>query len=104
MNECYIRSARVATLLCLMPFCGCQRPATSSDAAEKATEATNPKPLILEKNEGERQIWRPVEGLGPQPENFILKIDPQNGGSKHLVLGTEDLTPGGKIEMHKHPG
>jgi quercetin dioxygenase-like cupin family protein len=35
---------------------------------------------------------------------FILKVDPQNGGSSHLVFGTEDMAPGGKIEMHKHPG
>jgi quercetin dioxygenase-like cupin family protein len=34
----------------------------------------------------------------------ILKVDPQNGGSSHLAFGTEDMAPGGKIEMHKHPG
>jgi quercetin dioxygenase-like cupin family protein len=37
-------------------------------------------------------------------EGFSIKVDPQNGGSKHLVFITEDLEPGGKIDMHRHPG
>jgi len=61
-------------------------------------------PLILEKNEGERRVWRPIEGLEGQPSLFILKVDPHNGGSSHLVFGTEDLAPGEKIEAHRHPG
>ncbi len=60
-------------------------------------------PLILEKDEGERRVWRPVEGLEGQPSLFILKVDPHNGGSSHLVFGTEDLSPGGRIEAHQHP-
>ena len=51
-------------------------------------------------------MWRPIEGLGGwsgQPGPFILKVDPQNGGSTHLVLGTEDLPPGAKIDRHQHP-
>jgi quercetin dioxygenase-like cupin family protein len=61
-------------------------------------------PLILEKNEGERRVWRPIEGLEEQPGPFILKVDRRNGGSSHLVLGTEDLAPGEKIGRHRHPG
>ena len=61
-------------------------------------------PLILEKDEGERRVWRPVQGDEGQPSLFILKVDPQNGGSSHLVFGTEDLPPGGKIDAHRHPG
>jgi quercetin dioxygenase-like cupin family protein len=38
------------------------------------------------------------------PSLFILKVDPRNGGSSHLVLGTEDLSPGAKIDRHRHPG
>lgn len=60
--------------------------------------------LILEKDEGERRLWRPVEGLDYPPSLFILKVDPANGGSSHLVFGTEDLESGGKIERHRHPG
>jgi quercetin dioxygenase-like cupin family protein len=64
-------------------------------------------PLILEKNEGERRVWRPIEGAkgsdaGPGP--FILKVDRHNGGSAHLVFGTEDLAPGASINRHRHPG
>jgi quercetin dioxygenase-like cupin family protein len=67
----------------------------------QSTEATKKtSPLILEKNEGERRVWR-AKGV---PERFTLKVDPQNGGSSHLVFGTEDIEPGGKIETHKHPG
>jgi quercetin dioxygenase-like cupin family protein len=64
-------------------------------------------PLILEKNEGERRVWRPVEGAegwNGQPGQFILKVDRHNGGSSHLVFGTEDLPPGATIDRHRHPG
>jgi quercetin dioxygenase-like cupin family protein len=63
-----------------------------------------PTPLILERNEGERRLWRPVDGHEGTPSLFILKVDPHNGGSSHLVFGTEDLRPGGQIEAHRHPG
>jgi quercetin dioxygenase-like cupin family protein len=39
-----------------------------------------------------------------QLSRFILKVDPHNGGSSHLVLGTEDMPPGGHIDTHRHPG
>lgn len=70
-----------------------------------ALQAQSPKatPLILQANEGERRVWRPIEGLEDQPGLFILKVDPHNGGSSHLVFGTEDIQPGGKIESHHHP-
>ncbi len=64
-------------------------------------------PLILEKTEGERRVWRPIEGAeggDAHPGSFILKVDPHNGGSSHLVLGTEDIPPGAKIDRHRHPG
>jgi len=61
-------------------------------------------PLILEKDEGEHRVWRPVEGGDTKLSQIILKVDPHNGGSSHLVLGTEDMPPGGRIETHRHPG
>ena len=73
-------------------------PSVTSNRPSKVT------PLILEKNEGERRVWRPIEGLEEQPGPFILKVDRRNGGSSHLVFGTEDLAPGEKIERHRHPG
>ncbi len=64
-------------------------------------------PLILEKNDGERRVWRPIEGAkgwDAQPALFILKVDRHNGGSSRLILGTEDLPPGATIPRHRHPG
>jgi quercetin dioxygenase-like cupin family protein len=76
-------------------------PSATSNQRISASKVTS---LILEKNEGERRVWRPIEGLEEQPGPFILKVDRRNGGSPHLVFGTEDLPPGGKIERHRHPG
>jgi quercetin dioxygenase-like cupin family protein len=74
-----------------------------SVASNGSTSVSRVTPLILEKNEGERRVWRPIEGAkGPGP--FILKVDRQNGGSSHLVFVTEDLPPGASIDRHRHPG
>src|SRR5215471_6058150 len=59
--------------------------------------------LILEKNDGEHRVRRPREALMPTAE-FMIKVDPKNGGSRHLVLGTETVPPGGQIARHKHVG
>ena len=67
-------------------------------------QAARATPLILEKDEGERRVWRPLEGGDTKLSRFILKVDPHNGGSSHLVLGSEDMPPGGHIETHRHPG
>lgn len=64
-------------------------------------------PLILEKNEGEKRVWRPIEGAkgwDAQPGPFTLKVDRLNGGSSHLVFATEDLPRGATIDRHRHPG
>src|SRR6516225_595967 len=99
MKERVMRSVSVPILFCLILFCPNHQSTASADTAK-------PTPLILEKSEGERRVWRPIEGaegwLG-QPAPFILKVDPQNGGSSHLVFVTEDLPPGGKIEIPQTP-
>jgi quercetin dioxygenase-like cupin family protein len=61
-------------------------------------------PLILERNEGERRVWRGWPEHPAPGAAFILKVDPKNGGSSHLVFLTEDLQPGDKIDPHRHPG
>lgn len=74
-------------------------------ASNKLASASTP--LILERNEGESRAWRPIEGAkgwDAQPGPFILKVDPQNGGSTHLVFVTEDVPPGASIDRHRHPG
>jgi len=72
------------------------------EEAQSATTATT-KPLILEKNDGEHRVRRPRETAMPTAA-FTIKVDPQNGGSQHLVLGTETIPPGGQIARHKHLG
>jgi quercetin dioxygenase-like cupin family protein len=65
-------------------------------------EPQGAKTVVLEKNEGEARVRRP-RGVLPTPTaEFILKVTPENSGSKHLVLGTEDIPPGGVIPKHKH--
>lgn len=59
-----------------------------------------PTPLILERGEGEQRVWRYRPSL---PAHFTLKVDPQHGGSAHLVFGTETFLPGDTIETHRHP-
>jgi quercetin dioxygenase-like cupin family protein len=61
-------------------------------------------PLILEKNEGERRVWRGWPGHPDPGSSFVLKVDPKNGSSSHLVFGTVDLPSGEKIYTHRHPG
>jgi quercetin dioxygenase-like cupin family protein len=92
-----MRPASLVLGACTVWFCGLV--AAPSTARPRAPQAPQPSPLILEKNEGEQRVWRE-----DSPSHFILKVDPHNGGSSHLVLGTEVLAPGAKIERHKHPG
>lgn len=80
---------------------------TPSVTAHGRAGASHATPLILEKNEGEKRLWRPIEGAkgwNAEPGLFILKIDPRNGGSSHMVFGTEDVPPGASIDRHRHPG
>ncbi len=60
------------------------------------------KTLVLERNEGETRVRRPHGALPTPSAEFILKVTPENSGSKHLVLGTEEIPPGGVIPKHKH--
>jgi quercetin dioxygenase-like cupin family protein len=60
------------------------------------------KTLVREKNEGETRVRRPRGSLPTPAAEFILKVTPENSGSKHLVLGTEEIPPGGVIPKHKH--
>lgn len=71
----------------------------SAQSSSATTSQAAPKPLLLEKNEGERRIWRE-----PPPGDFMLKVSPKNNGSQHLVMGTEDMVPGDEFPTHKHLG
>src|SRR5258706_4182661 len=60
------------------------------------------KTLVLEKNEGETRVRRPHRALPRPSAEFILKVTPENSGSSHPVLSTEEIPPGSVIPQHKH--
>jgi quercetin dioxygenase-like cupin family protein len=82
----------------VMLFVVCVIPARTAQSSS-ATSQVAAKPLLLEKNEGERRIWR-----DPPPGDFILKVSPKNNGSQHLVVVTEDMAPGDEFPTHQHLG
>jgi quercetin dioxygenase-like cupin family protein len=95
MNSNSVRTTFATIAVMLVAVCVFQtRPAQSS-----STSQTVAKPLLLEKDEGERRIWRE-----PPPGDFILKVSPKNNGSQHLVMVTEDMAPGDEFPIHKHLG
>lgn len=72
---------------------GSHAPASAPDASTVA-----PAPLVLAVDEGERRVRR----FAVSAPRFILKVDRRNGGSGDLVMGYEDLPPGGVIPPHRH--
>jgi quercetin dioxygenase-like cupin family protein len=58
--------------------------------------------LVLGKNDGEKRVRLPREGVANKPVEFILKITPESTGSQHLVLGTQTIPPGGTVPKHRH--
>ncbi len=95
-----MRIARFIITMCAVTLCA----SAIAPPVKQATNPTQATPLILEKNEGERRIVRGWPGHPNPGETFILKVDPKNGGSSHLVFMTADLAPGGEISTHRHPG
>lgn len=73
-------------------------------AALAVAQSPQAKTLVLEKNDGEKLVRRPRGSLPMPTHEFILKVTPRNSGSEHLVLGTEEIPPGGIIPRHKHLG
>lgn len=97
-----MRSLPVLLGACAVLVCG--GAATQSKLKLETANGTTLTPLILEKDEGERRNVRGWPGHPDPRESFILKVDPKNGGSSHLVFLTADLAPGGAIHAHRHPG
>jgi len=85
------------TAVLLITVCICQAQSAPTDSS--SFSGAGPKPLLLEKNEGELRIWRQFA-----PETFMIKVSPKNNASQHLVLAIEDLGPGDTIPTHKHLG
>jgi quercetin dioxygenase-like cupin family protein len=95
-----MRVAQFLTGICAILVCVCAAP---SAPKPQATSVIIPTPLILEKDEGGRRVVRGWPGHPEPGETFILKVDPKNGGSSHLILLTAELAPGAEIVAHKHP-
>ena len=101
-----MRTAFTALSVCAV-LGGVAASASSVTSHEAGKGVSNATPLILEKGEGERRAWRPIEGAtgwDAVPGPFILKVDRRNGGSSRLVFVTEDVPPGAAIPRHRHPG
>jgi quercetin dioxygenase-like cupin family protein len=96
-----MRTTRLFTSVCAILVCvGAAAPPAPKPQAMNAPKVT---PLILEKDEGERRVVRGWPGHPDPGETFILKVDPKNGGSSHLVLLTASIPVGKKIDTHRHP-
>ena len=95
MNSRFLRTS-FATMAVIL-FVVCMFQARSAQSSSATRSLPGPKPLLLEKNEGERRIWRE-----PPPGDFILKVSPKNNGSQRLVMGTEDMGPGDEFPTHRH--
>jgi len=72
--------------------------------AQTASTEGGAKAIVLQKNEGELRTRRPREGVASPSSDFLLKVSPKTNGSKHLLLGTEEIPPGAVIPKHKHHG
>lgn len=88
-----IAAMAIAMMLAAVGFVQ-TRPAPSGSGAASQAAA---KPLLLEKDEGERRIWRE-----PDHGDFWLKAGPKNNGSERLVFGAEDMVPGDEFPRHQH--
>jgi len=97
-----MRIARVIIGILTLLVCNCATAPPITTA--QATNETKTTALMLEKNEGERRVLRGWPGHPDPGETFILKVDPKNGSSSHLVFMTGDLKPGAEIVTHRHPG
>ena len=65
---------------------------------DQSASRTKPTPLILEAEDGQLREFRTRPGV-----TFTIKVDAENGGSEQMTVGTEDMAPGDKIPVHRHP-
>jgi|SRR5271155_3267635 len=100
-NGALMRTSNIFTGICTILLCVY----TSTSPAQTSRKTTEAKtvPLILGKAEGERRVVRGWPGHPDPGESFILKVDPKNGASSHLVFLTASLAPGKEIVTHRHP-
>jgi oxalate decarboxylase/phosphoglucose isomerase-like protein (cupin superfamily) len=86
-------------LLAALCALACSHGPAGTSPAGMRTERATPTPLVLELDQGERRVRRTQFGFNAP---FILKVDPENGGSRDLVMGYEDIPAGKSIAAHRH--
>jgi quercetin dioxygenase-like cupin family protein len=96
-----MRNSNICTGMCAVLLC--VYASTSHTQTSQKSSGGKTVPLILDKAEGERRVVRGWPGHPDPGESFILKVDPKNGGSSHLVFLTASLAPGKEIVAHRHP-
>src|SRR5689334_21914983 len=79
-------------LLALVLMMACHR----SRATDSQMSSMLPRPVVIPADGGEKRFLR--GGTAP----LLIKVDPKNTGSRHLVLGSSDLPPGDAIGVHRH--
>jgi mannose-6-phosphate isomerase-like protein (cupin superfamily) len=81
--------------------------ALAADSGIRAQTASGPTArnpgLILQKDEGERRVRRPIPGVTAALPDFIIKVDRQYGQSSSFFMAMEDIAPGRGLRRHRHP-
>jgi quercetin dioxygenase-like cupin family protein len=90
-----MRYVRWATGICFTVVCAALAAPGTLIEEQTATKST---PLILAASDGEKREFRTRPGV-----TFVVKVDPKNGGSDHMAVVTEDMEPGDRIPVHRHP-
>jgi len=101
------RCIGVATIVAATLFGVGISPTQSLQTKPTQIPEADPKPLLLEKSEGELRVRRiPADNISvpmsAPASQFMLKVRPKNNSSQHLVLVTEDIPVGARIRTHKH--
>ena len=71
--------------------------------AQSSTPAKNANPVVRQKEEGELRTRRPRD-VPMASSEFLIKVSPTTNGSKHLLVGAEEIPPGAMIPRHRHHG
>jgi quercetin dioxygenase-like cupin family protein len=66
-----------------------------------ASSNAQPRPLLLQANQGEQRARVPLAGI-KRLKMFTIKVDASNGGARNFVMIREDFPPGATIRSHRH--
>ena len=80
-------------ILALVLAVACQN---DDSGSRSRVDVVVPRPVVIPAGGGEQRLMR--GGTAP----LLIKIDPTNTGSRHMVLGSSDLPPGDAIGVHRH--